>query len=229
MKVLLIAAASNELEGIKTVFPKIDKSIIDDIIVVDLNSTDGTVEYCKKHEIRVHHQKTKGYGAAMMEALELNNDEVVLEFPPDGSSPPEKINELIIKIKEGNDLVIGSRYLDGAKSYDDDIITAFGNWMFTRIVNLLFGTRFTDVLIGFRAYRRKAFNKFSPTARNLDWSVELPILFAKTGAKIAEIPSDEPKRIGGKRKMSPIKTGLAITRVIIREFIFPNANLRKLR
>lgn len=219
MKVLLIAPTSNELEGVKAVLPKIDRKIVDDILVVDLNSTDGTVEFCKKHGFKVHHQKTKGYGAAMMEGLEINHNEIVIEFPPDGSSPPDRIPDFIKKIEEGYDLVIGSRYTKGAKSYDDDIVTGFGNWMFTKIVNLLFGTNFTDVLIGYRAFRRSSLDRLNITAKNLDWSVELPILFAKSGAKIIDIPVDEPKRIGGKRKMHPIKTGLDISKIISREFL----------
>lgn len=227
MKVLIISPTSNELEGVKAVLPKINKKIVDDILVVDLNSTDGTVEFCKKHGFQVLHQKTKGYGAAIMEGLEVNHDEIVVEFPPDGSSPPEHIKDLIKKIEEGYDFVIASRYLKGAKSYDDDLVTSFGNFMFTKIVNLLFRTKFTDVLIGYRAYRRSAIDKLNIRAKNLDWSVELPILFAKSGAKITEIPSDEPKRIGGKRKMHPIKTGWDITKVIIWEFFHPNNYLKK--
>ena len=77
-----------------------------------------------------------------------------IEFNPDGNSIPEDIPRIVAKVNEGYDLVIGSRYRDGAKSDDDDWLTAAGNWMFTRIVNLLFGTSYTDVLVGFRAYRR---------------------------------------------------------------------------
>jgi glycosyltransferase involved in cell wall biosynthesis len=228
-KVVLIAPTSNEIDAVKVVFPKIDKKIVDDIIVVDLNSTDGTVEYCRKLGIRVHKQKTKGYGAAMQEGLEINHNEIIIEFPPDGSSPPERIKDFVDKINEGYDLVIGSRYMKGAKSYDDDIITAFGNFMFTRIVNLLFRTHFTDVLIGYRAYRRSTLDKLDIKARKLDWSVELPIRFAKAGAKIIDIPVDEPKRIGGKRKMHPIKTGLDISRVILWEFFHPKSYIKSKR
>ena len=225
-KVLLVAPTSNELLGVKNVMTKINRKIVDDILVVDLNSNDGTVEFCKKHGFKVHHQKTKGYGAAMMEALELNNNEIIVEFPPDGSSPPERIVDLIKKIEDGYDFVIASRYMKGAKSYDDDIITGFGNFMFTKIVNTLFGTQYTDVLIGFRAYRRSVLDKVNIQAKSLDWSVELPILMSKFGAKITEIPCDEPKRIGGKRKMHPIKTGLEISRVIIWQFFHPHSYLK---
>lgn len=227
MKVLLIAPTSNELEAVKIILPKIDKKNIDEILIVDYNSTDGTVEYCEEKGFRVHRQKSKGYGAAIQEALKLNHNDIIVEFPPDGSSPPEHIQELIEKIKDGNDLAIGSRYLPGAKSYDDDVVTAFGNWMFTFIVNFLFGTKFSDVLIGYRAYRRSMIDKLNIRAKSLDWSVELPILFAKAGAKITEIPSDEPKRIGGQRKMHPIGTGIEISKVIIREFLQYNNYLKK--
>jgi glycosyltransferase involved in cell wall biosynthesis len=219
-KVVVIAPTSNEILGVKSVLPKINRKIVDDIVVVDLNSTDGTIEFCMENGFTVHHQKTKGYGAAMREALEINHNEIIVEFPPDGSSPPERIGDLVNKIEEGYDLVIGSRYMKGAKSYDDDFVTAFGNWMFTKIVNILFGTKFTDVLIGYRAYRRSAIDKVNLQAKSLDWSVELPILLSKSGAKITEIPVDEPKRVGGKRKMHPIKTGIEISRVIVWQLLY---------
>lgn len=226
MKVLLVAPTSNEIEAVKAVFPKINKKFVDDIIVVDLNSTDGTVEYLRKIGIKVHKQKTKGYGAAMQEAFEINHNDIIVEFPPDGSSPPNRIPDLVKKIEEGYDLVIGSRYMKGSKSYDDDTVTAFGNWMFTKIVNILFRAKFTDVLIGYRAYRRSTLDSVNVKAKKLDWSVELPIHFAKSGAKIIDIPVDEPKRIGGTRKMHPIKTGLDILKVIIWEFFHPKSYLK---
>ena len=158
------------------------------------------------------HDKNKNF----LEPLKFSN----------GKTQEDVVREVLKAIKEGYDFAIASRYMKGAKSYDDDIVTRFGNWMFTKIVNILFGTRYTDALIGFRAYRRSAIDKLNTKAEKLDWSVELPILFAKSGAKITEIPCDEPKRIGGKRKMHPLKTGWDITRVILWEFFHPNSYLK---
>ena len=63
------------------------------------------------------------------------------------------------KIHEGADLVIASRYLAGAKSEDDDLMTGFGNWVFRTLINLLLnpqrGTlRLTDPLVMLRAHRK---------------------------------------------------------------------------
>jgi hypothetical protein len=51
-------------------------------------------------------------------------------------------------------MVIASRYTGNAKSYDDTLITAFGNWMFVKLVNLLHGGKYTDVMNIFRIYKK---------------------------------------------------------------------------
>lgn len=218
MKVALIAPTINEIEGLRAVLPKIPRKLVDEVIVIDLNSTDGTQEYAKEQGCRVINQKTRGYGAGIMEALTQTDADIIIEFPPDGSSPPERIGDLVAKINEGYDLVIGSRYRDGAKSYDDDFVTRFGNWLFTTMINILFWAAYTDTLVGFRAYRRSAHDRLGLSTRGLSWTAQQSIQFAKAKMRVTEIGSDEPARIGGVRKMRPIKTGLEILWVIIAEF-----------
>ena len=53
MTVALIAPTINEIDGLKAVFPKLPKDLIDEILVVDLNSTDGTKEWCRENGYRV--------------------------------------------------------------------------------------------------------------------------------------------------------------------------------
>ena len=83
--------------------------------------------------------------------------DVVLTFSPDGNSIPEVIPQLVKKMEGGYDLVIASRYLDDAKSEDDDIFTGLGNWLYTKSINILHGGRFTDALVIFRAYKKSLF------------------------------------------------------------------------
>lgn len=217
MKVTLIAATWNELEAAKVVLPRIDRKWVDEIIVVDGGSTDGTVEFCQAQGYTVFTQKERGYGAAMKEAAERAIGELIIEFPPDGNSLPEKVPDVIRKLQEGYDLVIASRYAEGARSDDDDFLTGIGNWGFTFLTNLLFWSSYTDVLVGFRGYRKTAYDKLNMTARGLDWSIQMPIQFRKNRLRVADIPAIEPKRIGGVRKMRPFRTGVRILQTLIKE------------
>jgi hypothetical protein len=147
--------------------------------------------------------------------------DVIITFSPDGNSVAALIPALIAKMKEGYDMVIVSRYLDGAKSEDDDWVTTFGNWLFTRTVNVLHGGKYTDAMVIYRAYKKQVVydlgligDKGSAFVEKLfrtkiSWEPLLSARAARRKLKIAEIPGDEPPRIGGERKLQVLKWGAA--------------------
>jgi glycosyltransferase involved in cell wall biosynthesis len=203
--------------------PKIDRKWIDEILVVDGWSTDGTIEYLRDNKIPFFLQEGRGTGAAFCEALARINTDYVIVFSPDGNSPPEnipKLTEICVraeKRKRTIDIVISSRYLPPARSYDDDIITRFGNWMFTTLFNILYGTQVTDVLVMYRIYNVKRLKALSPTPYSDAFGTQALARAVKQKYRITEIPGDEPKRIGGARKMNPIKNGLSEINMMFRE------------
>jgi glycosyltransferase involved in cell wall biosynthesis len=229
MKVTLIVPTLNEIDGMKVIMPKIKKEWYDQLIVLDGGSTDGTIEYAKQHGYFVYVQKKSGFRNGYTEVLPYIKGNVVLTFSPDGNSIPELIPELIAKMQEGYDMVIASRYLNGAKSEDDDFITAFGNWFFTKTINLLHGGKYTDVMVIFRAYKTNLIYDLElhkdegyETAEKLfntkiSWEPLLSTRAAKKKLRIAEIPGDEPPRIGGERKLKILKWGAAYYFQFIRE------------
>jgi len=232
MKVTLLVLTLNEIEGMKVIMPQIDRNWCDQIIIVDGGSTDGTIEWAREKGYTVYVQKQKGIRFAYFEVLPMIEGDVVLSFSPDGNSPPESIPVLIEKMQEGHDLVIGSRYLGEAKSYDDDILTAFGNWFFTRTVNLLHNGSYTDAMVILRAYKKSLIydldlhkdesyllpEKLFRTI--ISWEPLMSVRAAKRKMRIAEIPVDEPPRIGGERKLQIWKWGAAYYFQFIREVFF---------
>jgi glycosyltransferase involved in cell wall biosynthesis len=207
MTASLIVFTLNEIDGMKSVMPKIDKSLFKQIIIVDGGSIDGTVEWAKKEGYYVFRQTLPGTNGAFLEAIKKINAQVVITFSPDGNSDPACLKDLIAHIKYGADICIASRYLPPAKSYDDDFITAFGNWMFTKLFNSIFGSRLSDVLVIYRAYNTSKLNLLDIDTKLDAWGTQILARSVKRGYVIKEIPADESKRIGGFRKMQPLKNG----------------------
>ncbi len=216
----LVIPTLNEHDGLKVILPQIDPRWVDDILFVDGTSTDGTLDLIRgwAHG-RLLLQKRPGLSNAYWESLAVIDSDIVVTFSPDGNSLPEAIPALIAKMREGYDMVIASRYLPGAGSQDDDPVTAFGNWMFTRAINLLFGGRYTDSLVILRAYRRGLIEELEMSGETSDFEPLLSIRCAVHEKRVAEIPGKEPRRIGGIRKMSPLGSGWAIVVLIVREWL----------
>jgi len=217
MKTTLLLPTLNEIEGMKEILPRIRREWVDEILVVDGGSTDGTVEYARANGCRVLHQKSKGITRAYQEALPEVRGDVVIAFSPDNNSVPERIPDLVAKMREGYDMVIVSRYRDGARSEDDDWVTAFGNWMFTTLINVLFGGHYTDSLVMFRAWKTATVSELPVRYPRAGIEPYLAIYCAKRKLKVGEIPGDEPARIGSARKMNPLLNGLDILRLIASE------------
>ena len=217
MKTTLAVLVLNEIEAIQKVLPHVRREWVDEIIVVDGGSTDGTIEYCEAQGFKVLRQKQRGYGRGMHELIAVAKGEIIIEFMGDGNCKPETIPLLVQKIHDGYDLVIASRYMAGAKSYDDTPVTRLGNWAFTRLINVLFHGSFEDAMMGYRAYRKDVFLRLDLDSPGLCFPTQGSIQFSRYGFKIAEIPSDEPARLGGVRKAQNFKTGLELCQMIARE------------
>lgn len=228
MKITLLITALNELDGMKIIMPKINPEWVDEIIFVDGNSTDGSYEYAKSFGYPVVRQQGKGLQDAYREGLQVATGDVIIPFSPDGNSVPEKIPELVAKMREGYDMVTVSRYLDGAKSEDDTWFTGFGNWLITLMINVLFGSHYTDSLVMFRAWKRSLVDNYEINFTVAGFEPQLSILCAKHKFKTGEIPGDEPKRISGKRKTDAIAGGFSIMKLIFKEIFSPVLNQKKI-
>ena len=221
VRATLLALTLNEIDGVRAIMPRIDRSLLHQIIVVDGGSSDGTVEWCREHGFDVFVQREPGLRHAYIEVMPRVEGDVVVTMSPDGNCPPEAVPLLLDRINDGYELVIASRYLGTATSKDDDYLTAFGNWLFTRTVNVLHGARYTDCMGIFRAFRRSLIyeldlhqhESYSLPERLfgtvVSWEPLMSVRAAKRRKRIAEVAVSEPLRIGGTRKLQIVRWGAA--------------------
>lgn len=225
----LLIPTLNEIEGMKEIMPRIRRDWVGQILIVDGGSSDGTAEYARENGYQTIIQNRKGLRHSYIEAMEHIEGDIVITFSPDGNSVPELIPGLVEKMAQGYDMVIVSRYAEGAKSHDDDAITSFGNWMFTSLINLLYGSRYTDAMVMFRGWKKDIFRKLDLDKEESYLTEEklfctkvgveplLSVRAAKKKLNCADIPGDEPARIGGERKLKIIQWGSAYMFEVIRE------------
>lgn len=229
LKTTLFVPTYNEIGGMKAMMPRVKREWVDQILVVDGNSQDGTAEWAREQGYEVYLQKRQGLWPAYQESWPLIKGDIVITFSPDGNCIPEIIPDLIKKMEEGWDMVIVSRYLDKAKSEDDGLLTGFGNWLFTHVLtNFLHRASYTDAIGMYRAYRTKLYyeldlhkeegyatEKICRTVMGVE--VLLSVRAAKRKVKVSEIPGDEPPRIAGMSKLSAFKWGAAYLMQCVRE------------
>ena len=230
MKITLLIPVWNEIKGLKSIMPKIDKTWVDQILFVDGGSTDGTQEWLYDKGYPCVVQKKKGMRNAYREVMPYCVGDIIVTFSPDGNSLPELIPELIQEIKKGYDMVIVSRYKEHAVSHDDDKITGFGNWLFTSLVNIIYGGKYTDVMVIYRAFRKDIIYKLGLfdekyyrieklLRTNISIEPLMSIRCAKHRLKVSEIPGDEPSRIGGERKLRVFKWGACYLWQILTDWV----------
>jgi glycosyltransferase involved in cell wall biosynthesis len=226
--IALLLPTLNELEGLKAVLPTIDRSLVDDIVVIDGGSRDGTVEFALDAGLTVVSQLRPGLHFAVLDIARALPHDFIIEFSPDGNCKSDQLPELLGKLHEGYDHVVVSRYLAQAVSEDDHAITAFGNWMFSRLMRPLAKFPVTDALNIYRGYRRDIL-----LDADLEFYLKGPVLeplitgiCALRGLRAGEIPGDEPVRIGGVSKRSIIYNGSLVLWMIVRLYFRKFLGLR---
>jgi glycosyltransferase involved in cell wall biosynthesis len=217
MTTALIILTFNEIDGVKELLPRIDRNWVDEILVVDGGSTDGTIQECKKMGFDVIVQEIKGHGGAILTGVKKTKAGNIIIFGPDGNHEINEIKILKDKIKEGFDQVIINRFGKNSINLDAGIIDGFGNKMFTQIANLFFKGNLSDMLNESRIITRKAFDEIEFDAMQLDSTYQMSIRGLKMKQRIFEIEGNEGRRIGGQRKMKRIQTGFRLLKRLIIE------------
>ena len=207
----LVIPAKFESESLTIFYKEITHLKCKKIIVLE-KADHFTLEAIKNFkDLQIIFQEKKGYGAALIEGIKQVNTMFFCIINADGSMDPKYLSEMLGRIKSFNlDFLFASRYEIKGGSEDDSFLTKIGNYLFTKIGNIFFGLKITDILFTYVMGRTKNFNELDLKSSDFTLCVEFPIKSNRKKYKLGTIPSFERKRISGKKKVNEFKDGLLI-------------------
>jgi glycosyltransferase involved in cell wall biosynthesis len=233
--VSVVMPCLNEEEAIGPCIEKIQRTfaaagIDGEIVVCDNGSTDASVAIAERMGARVVHQPLRGYGNAYLKGFASARGRYLVMGDADDTYDFTMIPEFLAALREeGVQFVTGSRYLGGGDAHITALHRWFGNPALTRILNLLFGTRYTDVYCGFRAFSREAYDAIRPVSPGMEFNLELAINAGLAGLSTREIPIVLAPR-KGESKLRTFRDGWRSLRMMLlyspnKLFLAPGATL----
>jgi len=207
----VIIPAYNEQDAIAKVVREIPTTIgVREVIVVNNASTDNTVSVARQAGATVIDQPKRGYGNACLKGMahiqkKEQAPDIVVFLDGDYSDYPQEMKQLVEPIiKDGVDMVIGSRELGEREQGAMMPQQIFGNWLATTLIRLLYKYHFTD-LGPFRAIGWSPLLQLKMTDTTYGWTCEMQVKAAKQKFKVTEVPVNYRQRIGKSKVTGTIK------------------------
>lgn len=208
--IVVIIPAFNEENSVGAVVRDIPADLVDEIVVVNNNSSDRTAAEAGQAGATVLHEPIQGYGRACLRGIAYAQNrqqkpDVVVFIDADYSDYPGEMTALVAPILADEvDMVIGSRSLGNRQRGSMTPQQVFGNWLATTLLRWFYGVRYTD-LGPFRAIRFDSLLALSMQDTTYGWTVEMQLKAAKQGLRVTEIPVSYRKRIGFSKISGTVK------------------------
>ena len=228
-RVSVVIPALNEAKNLPYVLSHLPEGL-HQVILVDGFSQDATIEVARtvRPDIEVVCQDRRGKGNALAHGFAAVTGDVVVMLDADGSADPAEIPAFVQALIDGADFAKGTRFAPGGGSADITRLRRAGNRGLNGIVNVLYGTRYTDLCYGYNAF----WCRLLPVL-DIDWlrapaterlwgdgfEIEtlINVRIARAGAKVAEVASYEHARMYGVSNLNTFRDGTRVLRTIFRE------------
>jgi glycosyltransferase involved in cell wall biosynthesis len=224
-RVSVVVPTYNEAKNLPHVFAQLPADL-HEVIVVDGRSSDGTVEVARslRPDVKVVLQTRRGKGNALACGFEAVTGDIVVMLDADGSADPGEIPAFVDALVRGADFAKGTRFAAGGGSSDITRIRRVGNWFLNAIVNVLFGTRYSDLCYGYNAFWVHCLQVLDLSSGDprdaMLWGdgfeIETVIntRIARAKLSIAEVASFEHPRVHGVSNLNAVTDGLRVLKAI---------------
>jgi glycosyltransferase involved in cell wall biosynthesis len=208
-RVAAIIPTLNEAETIAGTIAMLPRDVVDEIIVADSSSRDGTAAVAQAAGTRVVTIAERGYGRACAAGIAAAGEGcgIVLFLDGDGADRADLADMLVAPIRAGtHEFVIGSRVRGvrepGSMSWHQVLAGRLAGWL----MSALYGVRYSD-MCAFRAISREALARLDMRETGYGWNIEMQMKAARLKLRILEVPMPYRRRAGGESKVAGSLTG----------------------
>jgi dolichol-phosphate hexosyltransferase len=216
--VSVVIPTLNEAGNILEAVTNIEKDLAypKEIIVVDGNSTDGTIEIVKDASFcKLIIEPRRGYGIALKAGIKKAKGNIIVMVDGDGTYEVRHINRLLSRmIEKDADMVLATRMYDPNKAMG--LMNFVGNKVITFFYDFFYSQFLSDSQSGFRAISHEAIDSVELKEGDMAFATEMLVEFAKEGYNMVEIPTTYKARKYGKTKLKKFKSGIEIFSTIFR-------------
>lgn len=205
----VIIPAFNEEKSIAKVIAEIP-DFVEEIVVVNNNSTDQTVQTATKAGATVLTEKSKGYGYACLKGIDYlsqknKTPDILVFLDGDFSDFPQELKKVIQPILEDSaDFVVGARVKELRERGSLTPQQVFGNWLACFLMRILYQSSFTD-LGPFRAIRWSTLEELQMSDKTYGWTIEMQLKVLLQKITYQEVPVSYKKRIGVSKVSGTVK------------------------
>jgi glycosyltransferase involved in cell wall biosynthesis len=195
-KLSVVIPAKNEGASLAGLLPELVSLLPGaEIIVVDDGSTDGTGDIARQAgAVVLTHPYSKGNGAAIKSGIRRVTREIVVCMDGDSQHRPEDISQLLAKLQEGYDMVVGARV---SRKSQAGLHRAAANGFYNRFASWMTGHDVLDLTSGFRVVKADLFKRFLYLLPNgFSYPTTITMSFFRSGYSVSYEPIEVDKRIG---------------------------------
>ncbi|KAB2342370.1 glycosyltransferase family 2 protein [Actinomadura rudentiformis] len=206
----------NEAANLRWLMPRL--TAVDEIVIVDGESTDGTVEYVLsvRPDARIIVEPPTGKGTAMRTGMAAATSEMIIMLDADGSMDPAEFDSFLALLCRGYDFVKGTRYSCGGGSDDLTGLRRLGNSVLTGLANRLYRQNWSDLCYGYVAMRRDAVERLQLESTGFEIETEMCVNAVRAGLRIAEVASHETERRHGESNLNTWRDGWRVLKTMVR-------------